>query len=101
MVDDNANAKQNEKTIKIMFYIRVCLWITALIATIYWIYWSFELYNLGYYDEHQYAVFFRPIFAKGLLISLVAICISFILRKRSDNIKDKAKQRNMESPKMR
>ena len=80
-----------DKKIKTMFICRVILWIVALIATIYWIYWSFHLYTLGYMDEHEYAAVFRPIFAKGLFTSLVAIGISFILRRISDNIKDKRK----------
>ena len=77
--------------IKKLFYCRICLWIIALVSTIYWIYWSFHLYTLGYEDEHVYAAMLRPIFTKALLISLVAVGISFVLRRISDNIKDKAK----------
>ena len=50
---------------------------------------SFHLYTLGYVDEHEYAVAFRPIFIKGLFTSLVAVGISFILRIKSDHLKDK------------
>lgn len=84
-----------EKTRKILFVIRICLWIIALVATIYWIYWSFKLYTMGYVDEHQYALMFRPIFAKGLFTSLIAVGISFILRRISDYIKDTTKHANM------
>lgn len=80
MTDDNK--------IKYLFCARVCLWIIALSATIYWIYWSFHIYTLGVIDEHEYALIFRPIFAKALLISLVAVGVSFILRIKSDKIKD-------------
>lgn len=82
---------QNKDLPKKLFPIRVGLWVIALASTIYWIYWSFHLYTLGYFDEHAYAAAFRPIFARGLLISLIAIGLSFILRRISDNIKDKAK----------
>lgn len=80
-----------EKTRRIMFIIRICLWIIALSATVYWIYWSFKLYTMGFLDEHEYAVAFRPIFAKGLFTSLIAVGISFIFRRISDNIKDNMK----------
>lgn len=80
-----------ENTRKKLFYCRICLWIIALVATIYWIYWSFHLYTLGYYDEHAYAAMLRPIFSKALFVSLVAVGISFILRRISDNIKDREK----------
>jgi len=84
---------KNQKKIKQFFYCRVSLWVIALVATIYWIYWSFHLYTLGYMDEHEYAVAFRPIFSKALFISLVAIGISFILRIKSDRMKDEDKYR--------
>ena len=80
---------KSDKTIKQLFCVRVCLWIIALSATIYWIYWSFHIYTIGVMDEHEYAAMFRPIFAKALLVSLCAIGISFILRIRSDKIKDR------------
>lgn len=83
---------KEDNAIKYMFYVRVCLWIIALVATIYWIYWSFHIYTLGVIDEHEYAVMFRPIFAKGLAISVGSIVISFILRFISDNMKDKKKK---------
>lgn len=82
---------KGEEIRKKLFYCRICLWVVALVATIYWIYWSFHLYTLGYYDEHAYAAMLRPIFSKALLISLIAVGISFILRRISDNIKDKEK----------
>lgn len=83
--------KIDDKKIKIMFVCRVVLWIVALSATVYWIYWSFHLYTLGYMDEHEYAVAFRPIFGKALLVSILAIGISFVLRIISDKSKDARK----------
>lgn len=76
---------------KIMFYIRIVLWCIALGATIYWIYWSFHLYTLGFMDDHEYATALRPVFAKGLFTSLIAVGISFILRVNSDKMKDREK----------
>ena len=87
----------DEIIVKRLFYCRICLWAIAVAATVYWIYWSFHLYTLGYMDEHEYAVVFRPIFSKGLFISLGAVCVSFVLRRISDYVKDKAKKSNMTS----
>lgn len=77
----------SKQKIKVLFGCRICLWVTALIATVYWIYWSFHIYSFGVMDEHEYAVLFRPIFAKALLVSVGAIVLSFILRSISDHIK--------------
>ena len=77
------------KIIRTIYIFRIILWITAAAATYYWIYWSFKLYSLGYFDVHEYSSYLRPIFAKGLLISFVCICMSFILRGISDHIKKK------------
>lgn len=77
--------------VTIIFYIRMILWAIALGATIYWIKWSFKLYEMGFVDETDYAAHFRPIFGKGLLISIIAICASFILRAISDKIKKSKK----------
>jgi len=87
-------------TIKKLFYCRICLWVIALVSTIYWIYYSFYLYSIGIMDEHEYATALRPVFAKALLISLVAVGISFILRRISDNIKDSIKHSTVHSDKL-
>ena len=79
----------DKKAVRILLYCRMFLWVVALAATVYWIYWSFHLYTLGYMDEHVYAVAFRPIFAKGLLISAGAVVLSFIMRGVSDKIRNK------------
>lgn len=83
--------RKMDKFIKNAFIIRVVMWIIALAATIYWIYWSFHIYEIGVMDEHEYALIFRPIFAKSLIVSLIAIGVSFRLRIMSDRIKDKKK----------
>lgn len=83
-----------DKIIKLLFAIRVILWIVALIATWYWISWSFKLYDLGYMDETIYAQMLRPVFGKGLLISFLAIVASFLVRAISNNIKKKNNHSN-------
>lgn len=87
-------------TIKRLFYIRICLWFVALVSTIYWMYYSFHLYSIGIVDEHEYASALRPVFAKALLISLIAVGVSFILRRISDNIKDSLKHTSIHSDKI-
>ena len=77
----------HKKIIRFLFIIRIILWITATVATYYWIIWSFKLYQMGIFDVHEYSDYFRPIFGKGLLIAFVSICLSFILRGISDKIK--------------
>lgn len=79
--------QKTQKTIKTIFIIRICLWIIAAGGTLYWMIWSFKLYGMGIYDVYDYAKYFRPIFYRGLLISVVSICISLILRSISDKIK--------------
>lgn len=79
--------EKRERAVKGIFIIRIILWIIALCATIYWIYWSFKLYTMGIYNEYEYAAHLRPIFAKGIFVSVSAVIISFILRSVSDKIK--------------
>lgn len=86
--------KKKKNWVKIIFCIRIVLWVIALGATIYWIRWSFKIYEMGTHFVEEYAKAFRPIFARGLLITAIAIGISFILRYISDRIKDKEKYGN-------
>lgn len=79
------------KKVKKLFMARICMWIIALAATIYWIYWNFHLYSMEIFDVHEFAAIFRPKFYTALTISIIAICISFLLRKFSDDIKKKIK----------
>lgn len=75
------------KAVRIIFGIRAVLWVVALVATIYWAVWSFKIYAMGIYDPYEYASIFRPIFQRGMIISLGAIIICLILRRISDTIK--------------
>ncbi len=69
--------RQNE--IKTLFIIRVCLWIVALVSTVYWIWYSIKLHVDGIFDYHTYASLLRPILYPCLIISVTAICLSFAL----------------------
>ena len=81
----------HNKVIRILFIIRIILWIIATAATYYWIFWSFKLYNMGIFDVHEYSQHLRPILGRGLLIAIVSICLSLILRSISDRLKKKVK----------
>ena len=81
--------KKTNIAVRVLFIIRAILWITAALATVYWIYWSFKLYKMGIHDVHEYSDHFRPIFGRCLLISLASLCFSLILRSISDMIKKK------------
>ena len=82
---------KSETQIRILFAIRVCLWITALVSTIYWMYYSVKLHMDGIYDVHVYATILRPILYTCLAISIVAIAISFSLHMLSVKIKKRDK----------
>lgn len=77
----------SEKKIKIIFAIRVLLWLVALGFTGHWLYWSFYLYHQEIFEVGQYAEIFRPILYKDLAVSVACIVVCFILRKISDTIK--------------
>lgn len=79
------------KIVRILFIIRIVLWIIAAAATYYWISWSFKLYNMGIFDVYEYSGYLRPILTKGLIIAAVSICLSLILRTISDKLKKKEK----------
>lgn len=79
----------HKKIIRILFIIRISLWIIAAAATFYWIVWSFKLYNMGIFEVEEYGKYFRPIFGRGFLTAIVSICLSFILRSISDKLKEK------------
>lgn len=79
----------HKKIVRILFIIRITLWITAAAATCHWIGWSFKIYAIGIFDVHEYSSYLRPILAKDLLISVASICLSFILRSISDRLKIK------------
>ena len=63
-----------------IFICRICLWIVALLATIYWIYYSIKLHREGIFDPAEYSTLLRPVLYTCLAISILAICVSFALR---------------------
>lgn len=75
--------------VKILFGLRILLWITAIIPTIYWIYYQQKLYADEIFDAYEYSSLLRPVLYKCLIISFLAICVSFILRAISDHVKKK------------
>lgn len=77
----------SDSRVKKLFICRAVLWTVALAATVYWIWWSFEIYNRGIFDPYEYAPMLRPVLTVCLLISLVALAISLCLRRKSDMIK--------------
>ncbi len=97
--DENLQEKPRKTNfaVRILFIIRVILWINAAFATVYWINWSFKLYKMGIYDVHEYSDHFRPIFGRCLLISLASLCISLILRSISDMIKKNVQSKAVRS----
>ena len=62
-----------------MFIVRICLWCVAFISTLYWMNYSDKLYRMEIYDPHEYATLLRPVLYTCLIISVVAVCISFAL----------------------
>ncbi len=89
--------EDDKRTVRILFGFRIFLWCVALGGFIYWAYWSFELYHQGIMDEHEYATILRPILARGVAITVVAVVVSFILRRVSDGIKRRAEIEDMKA----
>lgn len=90
-MEEKVTAEQLEKAktaIKNIFIIRATLWVIALGATIYWIAVEYDLRCRQFiFDPYEFAGIFRPIFYTCLVITIVAIVISFILRKITLEIK--------------
>lgn len=82
-----------KESIKKLFIARACLWAVSLAATVYWIAWSFKIYNDhgGITDEHTFAAAFRPRFWPAFVLSLCLLFISTRLRKMSDKKKEELK----------
>lgn len=74
--------------VKVIFCIRIALWISALVLTLHWAYVSFALYARGIFDPHEYATILRPILYRDFLASVACVVVSFILRSISDKIKE-------------
>jgi len=79
--------KAFEKKIKILFCFRILMWLVAVGGCVYWIYWSFKLYEVEVFDAHIYATSFRPHFNLGISISLISLTVSLVLRLNSDRYK--------------
>ena len=80
-----------KKKIRNLFICRICLWVIAAGACIYWIALSFWLYEQGINDVHEYATYLRPRLYAGLLTSFVCIAVSFWLRHISEGFKKQIK----------
>ena len=88
MIDKmNETIKEYEKKIRILFIFRIIMWIICAGGCVYWIYWSFKLYEMEEFDAHIYATLFRPHFNIGISISIISITISLVLRLISDRHK--------------
>lgn len=89
--EKSVQEKELEKKIKQLFICRVCMWVLAAAACIYWIVLSFWLYEQGIHEVHEYATYLRPRLYTALIVSFVCICISFALRRKSDGYKKQLK----------
>lgn len=77
-----------KKTIKTLFICRICLWVVALVATLFWAVYSFALYNkYQIFDPLEYATKLRPVLYTGIIVTVVALGVSFFLRKVTLEIK--------------
>ena len=79
--------KKDEKQIRILFIIRIILWIVALVPTVYWIWYSVKLTNDGIFDPTEYATLFRPVFYTCIIISVAAVSVGFWLYSKSKKLK--------------
>lgn len=80
------------KLIKIIFGIRIILWITALIPTVYWIWYSIDLHNHGIFDPAEFGKYFRPVFYECLIIAVIAVCAAFALHAFSVKLKKQGRE---------
>ena len=87
---------KEEKTVKILFAVRVILWAVALGSTVYWIWYSFDLMGSGIFDPYEYAGLLRPVLYPCLCIAIVAVCISFALYRKSKELKSVILQKKKE-----
>ena len=81
--------------LKILFAVRVCLWIVAFVSTAYWIWYSGKLTYDGVFDPYQYSTLLRPVLYRNLAIAIAAVCISFVLHALSVKLKAKAKREEL------
>ena len=83
------NRKKATIQIRIIFVIRVCLWVVALVATINWIIYSVKLYLDGIVVPSEYSPLLRPVLYRGVIIAVLAIGASFALYALAKYIKKK------------
>ena len=81
--------KKAEIQIKIIFVVRILLWVTAFASTAYWIWYSFKLYHDGIFLPEDYSPLMRPVLYRGVIIAVAAIVLSFVLRSVAVKIKKK------------
>lgn len=78
-----------QTVVRLLFVIRVCLWLIALSSTLYWMHLSNDLYKRGIFDPLEFSKYFRPVFYPCVITAFVAIGISFALFAISKHIKKK------------
>ena len=94
IVEDNMeysteNRKKAKIQIKIIFVIRVLLWLVALLATVNWIIYSVKLYADGIVIPEQYSPLLRPVLYRGVIVAVLSIATSFALYALAKYIKKK------------
>lgn len=83
---------KTQTKIMILFVIRVVLWITALISTGYWMWYSFQLTHDGIFDPYDYAKLLRPVLYTCLIISIAAVVACFVLYAQGKKLKKKLRE---------
>ncbi len=81
--------KKAKIQLRILFIVRICLWVVAFAFTAYWIWYSFKLTYDGVFEPSEYATLLRPVLYRNFLISVGAVALSFILFFISRKIKDR------------
>ncbi len=84
--------KKAKTSVIVLLVLRIILWTVALASTVYWIYYSFDLYRQGYYIPEEYSPRLRPVLYTCVLISVAAIALSFLLHAISKKIKNTAEK---------
>ena len=79
---------EKKKSVLALLIVRICLWIVALAATIYWMYYSVKLHREGIFVPEEYSQRLRPVLYTCLFISVAAVGISFVLRAVSVRIRN-------------
>ena len=88
-MENNTEQQDVMILLKVMFGVRVVLWIVAAVATAWWIGYDIKLRALEIFDPYEFASLFRPVFYTCIIISVAAICIAFAIRFQTVKIKKK------------